>query len=383
MTDEKNPVSAPRSRKSLRALLPNISQLTSHESMGGIPMILDTLVLEERGDYDTSDDTVDWKNLYLKSRRQSTRTRYLHQQERDRLIREKLALRRGNKLLQSALSQSRCNASKALAEQTSLFDKTLGGIEQRMSEENRVAQLLTNRLGHLESQCKQISLRALASDKAKEQSNKFAELARAQLKRSSEQLSEKERVITSLEEEKRELQSTLQNRNDELVDLDHVLEVYSEVVEGILNRKSEWSKSPHRRDSKIIAKGNKVAHGGTCLADAYRIKSTCDNDLGWYEECYGTTPDIVLQFETSGAFRRLINMRYEIYRYKNNVGDIADVFEEDFQKLLEEILHKVARGTDNSMQSILVGNTDTEPRRAYYDLCILWEDAMEGEIVVT
>lgn len=105
--------------------------------------------------------------------------------------------------------------------------------------------------------------------------------------------------------------------------------------------------------------------------------------MGWYEECYGTTPDIVLQFETSGAFRRLINMRYEIYRYKNNVGDIADVFEEDFQKLLEEILHKVTRGTDNSMQSILVGNTDTEPRRAYYDLCILWEDAMEDEIVVT
>ncbi|TEY77685.1 hypothetical protein BOTCAL_0052g00240 [Botryotinia calthae] len=380
MTDGKNPVIAPRSQKSLRASLPNISQLTSHESMNGIPMTLDTLVLEEREDRNTSDDTVDWKNLYLKSRRQSTRIRCLHQQERDRLIREKLALRRGNKLLQSALSQSRCNASKALAEQSSLFDKTLGGIEQRMSEENRLAQLLTNRLGDLESQCKEISLRALASDKAKEQSNKFAELARAQLKRSWEQLSEKERVIISVEEENNELQSTLHNRNTEIDDLDHVIEVYSEVVEGILNRKSEWSKSPHRRDSKVIAKGNKVAHGGTCLADAYRIKSISDNDLGWYEEYYGTTPDIVLQFESSAAFRRLINMRYEIYRYKNNVGNTADVFEEDFQKLLEEILN-AARGTE-SMQSILVGDTDTETRRAYYDLCILWEDAMEEEIVV-
>lgn len=117
-----------------------------------------------------------------------------------------------------------------------------------------------------------------------------------------------------------------------------------------------------------------------CLADAYRIKSTCDNDLEWYKEYYGTTPDIVLQFESSTAFRRLINMRYEVYRYKYNIGNIADVFEEGFQKLLEKILVK-ARGTE-SMQSILVGNTDTEPRRAYFDLCILWEDEIPQEISV-
>lgn len=73
-------------------------------------------------------------------------------------------------------------------------------------------------------------------------------------------------------------------------------------------------------------------------------------------------------------------MRYEVYRYKYNVGDIADAFEEDFQKLMEKILVK-ARGTE-SMQSILVGNTDTETRRAYYDLCIMWEDEMTQEISV-
>ncbi|TGO51741.1 hypothetical protein BCON_0155g00240 [Botryotinia convoluta] len=380
MTDRNNPISAPRSQKSLRALLPNISQLNSHESMNGIPMTLNTLVLEKKEDCDMSEDTIDWKNLYLKSRRQSMKIRSQHQQERDRLIKEKLTLRRGNKLLQSALTQSRCNASKVLAEKTSLVDKMLGSIEQKMSEEKRLTHLLTNRLDDIESQCKEMSARALAADKAKEQSDKFAKSARAQLKRSCEQLSGKDHIITSLKKEREELRSTLQNRNVELMDLDHVLEIYSEVVEGILNRKSEWSKSPHRRDSKIIDKGNKVAHGGTCLADAYRIKSTCDKDLEWYKEYYGTTPDIVLEFESSAAFRRLVNMRYEVYRYKNNVGNVADVFEEGFQKLLEEILLK-ARRTE-SMQSILVGNTDTETRRAYYDLCILWEDGMAQEISV-
>ncbi|TGO41241.1 hypothetical protein BHYA_0024g00180 [Botrytis hyacinthi] len=362
MTDRKNPMSAPRSQKSLPALLPNISQLTSHESMNGIPMTLNTLVLEKKGDCDTSDDTMDWKILYLKSRRQSMKIRSQHQKERDRLIKEKLALRRGNKLLQSALIQSRCNASKILTERCSLVEKMLDSIKQKLAEENRLTHLLTNRLDDLEIQCKEISARALAADKAKEQSDKFAKLARAQLKRSCEQLSGKDYIIGNFKKEREELRSALQNRNNELMDLDHVLEVYSEVVEGILSRKSEWSKSPHLRDN------------------AYRIKSTNNNDLGWYEEYYGTSPDIVLQFESSAAFKRLINMRYEVYRYKYNVKDIADGFEEDFQELLEKVLLK-ARETE-SMQSILVGSTDTEIRAAYYDLCILWEEGMAQEISV-
>ncbi|KAF7937514.1 uncharacterized protein EAE98_001828 [Botrytis deweyae] len=380
MKDRKTPMSAPRSQNSLSASLPNISQLTSHESMSGIPMTLNISMLEKNEDCDVGEDTTDWKNLCLKLRRQSMKIRSQHQQERDRLIKEKLALHRGNKLLQSALTQSRCNASKALAERISLVDKMLDSIKQKLSEENKLTHLLTNRLDGLEIQCKGLSARASAADKAKEQSDKFAKLARTQLKQSCEDLSRKDHIITSLKKEREELRSTLQNRNNELMDLDHVLEVYSEVVEGILKRKSEWSKSSHLRDIKIIEKGNKVAHGGTCLADAYRIKSTCDNDLEWYKEYYGTTPDIVLQFESSTAFRRLINMRYEVYRYKYNIGNIADVFEEGFQKLLEKILVK-ARGTE-SMQSILVGNTDTEPRRAYFDLCILWEDEIPQEISV-
>lgn len=266
MTDRKNSISAPgspESQKSSRAPLPNISQLTSHESMNGIPMTLNTLVLEKEKDCDMSEDTIDWKILYLKSRRQSMKIRSQHQQERARLIKEKLALRRGNKLLQSALTQSRCNASKMLAERSSLFDKVLDSIKQKLSEKNRLTHLLDDRLDDLEMQCKEISARALAADKAKEQSDKFAKLARAQLKDSCKQLSGKDHIITNLKKEKDELQITLEHRNVELVDLDHVLEVYSEVVEGILKRKSEWSKSPHRRDSKIVEKGNKVAHGGT------------------------------------------------------------------------------------------------------------------------
>ncbi|KAF7897396.1 hypothetical protein EAF00_005624 [Botryotinia globosa] len=380
MTDRNPPISAPRSQKSLTALLPNISQLTSHESINGIPMTLNTLVLENKEDCDTKDDTIDWKNLYLKSRRQNMRIRSQHQQERDRLIKEKVALRRGNKLLQSALTQSRCNASKMLAERCSLVESMLNSIKQKLSEESRLVHLLTNRLKNIEIQCKEMSTRTLAADKAKTQSDKVAKSARVQLKHSCEQLSGKDHIISNLKKEREELQSTLQNRNHELMDLDHVLEVYSEVVEGILGRKSEWSKPTDLRDSKIIEKGNKVAHGGTCLADAYRIKSTNNNDLGWYEEYYGISPDIVLKFESSAAFRRLINMRYEVYRYKYNVKDIAEIFEEDFQELLEKILLK-ARGTE-SMQSILVGNTDTEIRAAYYDLCILWEEGMAQEISV-
>lgn len=231
--------------------------------MNGIPMTLNTLVLEMKECCETSDDTTDWKYLYLKSKRQNVKLRSQHQQERDRLIKEKLALRRGNKLLQSALIQSRCNASKMLAERCSLVEKTLDSIKQKLVEETRLTHLLTNRLDDIEIHCKEISTRALAADKAKEQSDKFAKLARTQLKRSGEQLSGKDYIIANLEKEREKLRSTLQHRNNELMDLDHVLEVYSEVVEGILNGKSEWCKSTHLRDNKIIEKRNKVAHGGT------------------------------------------------------------------------------------------------------------------------
>ncbi|KAF7880825.1 uncharacterized protein EAF02_006716 [Botrytis sinoallii] len=286
MTDRKTPIPTPRSQNSLPASLPNISQLTSHESMSGNPMKLNTSMLEKKEDCYLGEDTTDWKNLYLKSRRQSMKIRSQHQQERDRLIKEKLALRRGNRLLQSALTQSRCNASKVLAERNF-------------------------HLQYKAEVCKGLSARTSAADKAKEQSDKFAKLARTQLKHSCEELSRKDHIITSLKKEREELRSTLQNRNNELMDLDHVLEVLQEKANGANHLIDATSKSLKRQQGCAWRNVSR-----RCLPDQVHLR----HDLEWYKEYYGTTPDIVLQFESSTAFRRLINMRYEVYRYKYNIG---------------------------------------------------------------
>ncbi|EDN97600.1 predicted protein [Sclerotinia sclerotiorum 1980 UF-70] len=185
--------------------------------------------------------------------------------------------------------------------------------------------------------------------------------------------------IASILREKQELRDALSTSFDEVNGLNHALEVYSVVVESIMDRKREWSKPRQQRDRNIIIKGHEIAHGGTCLPDAYQIMSTSNNDLGWYKEYYGTTSEIFLKFETSKAFMELINMRYELYRYKKHVKSAADGFKEGFQNLLEMILAQRTSMTAESVQKLLVGDhpTTLTSRRIYSKLCVLWENGMK------
>ncbi|KAJ8065779.1 hypothetical protein OCU04_006443 [Sclerotinia nivalis] len=371
MAERKKMAAFQKPKQPRRALLPNISQLTSHESMNGIPMILDTLVLN------AGNDTADWQHLYLKSRLLNTKLRSEHRRERDRLIKEKLAMRRAIKDLRVTLSQSQRNNSKLLAAEWSFSRKEIDRLKQQVSGLQSDNLNYSSRVEDLTSSLEKVSLQLSEETKANTQAQKYHEEMSAKTEDLHKKWIELDGKLTSFWREKQKLRDALLKSYDEIYGLNHVLEVYSVVVESIMNRKREWSKPRQQRDRNIIIRGHEIAHGGTCLADAYQIMSTSNNDLGWYEEHYGTTPEIVLKFETSEAFLELINMRYEIYRYKKHVKTAADGFEEDFQKLLEMILVQQKSITAESVQRLLVGDHPTTSRRIYSKLCVLWESGMK------
>ncbi|KAF7877657.1 hypothetical protein EAF04_001328 [Stromatinia cepivora] len=370
MAEQKKMAAFQKPRQPRRSLLPNISQLTSHESTNGIPMTLDTLVLN------ANNNTTDWQHLYLKSRLLNTKLRSKHRRERDRLIKEKLAMRRAINGLRVTLSQSQRNTLKVLATEWSFSRKEIDRLKQQVSGLQSDNLEYSSRVEDLTSSLEKTSLRLSEETEANTQAQKYHEEMSAKTEDLHKRWIELDGKLTTFWREKQELRDALSKSYDEINGLNHVLEVYSVVVESIMNRKREWSKPCQQRDRNIIIRGHEIAHGGTCLADAYRIMSTGNNDLEWYKEHYGTTPEIVLKFETSKAFLELINMRYELYRYKKHVKTAADGFEEDFQKLLEMILAQQTSMTAESAQNLLVGDNPTTSRRIYSKLCVLWENGM-------
>ncbi|CAD6456794.1 1264b9db-0546-4cb6-8f3e-4557da98581e-CDS [Sclerotinia trifoliorum] len=88
--------------------------------------------------------------------------------------------------------------------------------------------------------------------------------------------------------------------------------------------------------------------------------------------------------DTFKAFLELINMRYDLYSYKNHVKSTADGFEEGFQNLLEMILAQQTSMTAESVQKLLVGDHPKmlSSRRIYSKLCVLWEHGMKQGLQV-
>lgn len=105
-------------------------------------------------------------------------------------------------------------------------------------------------------------------------------------------------------------------------------------------------------------------------------------DLRWYEEHYGTSPDNAIKFERSQAFRKLLDMRYELYRYRNIIGDAINPFEEDFKKLLEVILLQNYM-TGDLVQMFLVGEEVTFARTLYQKLRFVWINIMNQQLLAS
>ncbi|ESZ95946.1 hypothetical protein SBOR_3638 [Sclerotinia borealis F-4128] len=334
-----------------------MSRLASLESMNDIAMAVDTLLIEGPEEFDAKDDTMDWQTLYFRSRQVITKLRSGHRYERNGLIMENLSIRRDTKLLRAVFSKLQRNSSRVLA--------------QELYRDN--AECSTH-VKILAASVKDLSLQVSRKNEAEIKKRRLENDLRVLKEDMNKMTTEHRGTIITLKEESRALENKLLRSSLKIKDLDHALEVYSEVAENIMNRKREWSKPPRQRDSRIIEQGNRVAHGGTCLADAYRIMSTSNNCSGWFKEYYGITPETVIALETSDAFKKLLDMRYEVYRYRNDVGTPTRGFEEGFQKLLKAVLVDTSAAAE-SVQKLLVGDNKTELGSIYQSICITWNAA--------
>ncbi|TGO41240.1 hypothetical protein BHYA_0024g00170 [Botrytis hyacinthi] len=192
--------------------------------------------------------------------------------------------------------------------------------------------------------------------------------AAAQAKTEYEQkLKEQENIISKLEEERLASVTGMQRVRRELA-------AHREVSVSILNRKRELTKPHEIRDDHVIETGNIAAHGGTCLADVFRIKSNPDNnEKAWFQETYGVSIDTVERYGESAAFVKLINMRYELYRCGAENRAVDSEFEEGFQKLLTGSLEKNSRVTPDSIDRFLLESKSG--REMFQKLCSIWDIA--------
>ncbi|TGO51740.1 hypothetical protein BCON_0155g00230 [Botryotinia convoluta] len=182
-----------------------------------------------------------------------------------------------------------------------------------------------------------------------------------------QKLKEQESIIAKLEEEKLASAAEMQRVGRELA-------AHREVSVSILNRKRELTKPHEIRDDHIIETGNISAHGGTCLADVFRIKSNADiNEQAWFQETYGVSIDTVERYGESAAFVKLINMRYELYRCGAENRAVDTEFEEGFQKLLTGSLEKNSKVTPESIDRFLLESKSG--REMFQKLCSIWDIA--------
>ncbi|KAF7901963.1 uncharacterized protein EAF01_007261 [Botrytis porri] len=180
-----------------------------------------------------------------------------------------------------------------------------------------------------------------------------------------EKLKEQESTIAKLHQEKLASAAEMQRVGRELA-------AHREVSVSILNRKRELTKPHEIRNDHLIETGNISAHGGTCLADVFRIKSNPDiNEQAWFQETYGVSVDTAERYGESAAFVKLINMRYELYRCSAENRDVDPEFEEGFQKLLTGSLEKNEKVTPASIDKFLLESK--VGRDTFQRLCSIWD----------
>ncbi|TGO30419.1 hypothetical protein BPAE_0005g00120 [Botrytis paeoniae] len=182
-----------------------------------------------------------------------------------------------------------------------------------------------------------------------------------------QKLKEQKSIIAKLEEDKLALAAEMQRVGRELA-------AHREVSVSILNRKRELTKPHEIRDDHVIETGNISAHGGTCLADVFRIKADADvNEQTWFQETYGVSIDTVERYGESAALVKLINMRYELYRCGAENRAVDPEFEEGFQQLLTGSLEKHSKVTPESIDRFLLESKSG--REMFQKLCSIWDIA--------
>ncbi|KAB8297352.1 hypothetical protein EYC80_002698 [Monilinia laxa] len=186
-----------------------------------------------------------------------------------------------------------------------------------------------------------------------------------------EKLEAQNSSIAKLEEEK--LTSAA-----EMKELHRELAAHSEVSISILCRKREVMKPHESRSDHVIEVGNLSAHGGTCLADAFRIKTNPDiNDSPWFEENYGLDTKTVEMFGESTAFTKFVNMRYDMYNCRGDHRRAVSDFEEGFQVLLTAIREKGPDATIESIDGFLLKNK--KAKVVFQKLCSIWDITRESQ----
>ncbi|KAF7930867.1 hypothetical protein EAE99_004117 [Botrytis elliptica] len=170
----------------------------------------------------------------------------------------------------------------------------------------------------------------------------------------------------------------------DLATLDKKHEPLIEVAVQILGRKRELSKPGNLRNSPLIEEGNSAAHGGRCLADLQRMKiKPMDGDSDWFEKGYGVTDKGAQRFKGSSAFRKLINMRFDLRNLEYIDQQIISEFETTFQKIKTQINESLpAEGqTDKDdahiMEALLL--KDPVVKALFQEVCSKWVAAIDKD----
>ncbi|KAF7880824.1 uncharacterized protein EAF02_006715 [Botrytis sinoallii] len=166
--------------------------------------------------------------------------------------------------------------------------------------------------------------------------------------------------------------------------LDKKHEPLIEVAVQILGRKRELSKPGNLRNSPLIEEGNSAAHGGRCLADLQRMEiKPMDGDSDWFEKGYGVTDKGAQRFKGSSAFRKLINMRFDLRNLEYIDQQIISEFETTFQKIKTQINESLpAEGqTDKDdayiMEALLL--KDPVVKALFQEVCSNWVAAIDKD----
>ncbi|KAF7897397.1 hypothetical protein EAF00_005625 [Botryotinia globosa] len=189
---------------------------------------------------------------------------------------------------------------------------------------------------------------------------------------------------TSLQTKSMEISNLKTSSIADLATLDKKYEPLIEVAVQILGRKRELSKPGNFRNSTLIEEGNSAAHGGRCLADLQRMEiKPMEDDSDWFENGYGITNKGAQRFKGSSAFRKLINMRFDLRNLEYIDRQVVSEFETTFQKIKTQINESLpAEGeTDKDSAYIMEALLLKDPvvKKLFQDVCSKWVAAVDRD----
>ena len=108
-----------------------------------------------------------------------------------------------------------------------------------------------------------------------------------------------------------------------------------------------------------------------------------DGDSDWFENAYGVTVEGAQSFKGSSAFRKLINMRFDLRNLEYIDLQIISEFETTFQKIKTQINESLPAGgeTDEDdaciMEALLL--KDPVAKILFQEVCSKWVAAVDRD----